>query len=386
MRLRLVWCGLVSGGLALSSQVLIPGSPAFASTSCYSAEPSGHCYGIMVGDYAGPASAAWGADVRLNDPCFADDDYSFANEEIWANTNGATTGGNFWVEVGMKAYRSSPSTVYNWEFFWADQKPSGYYEHRLGDAYNPSLNANHTVSLSYIGSNKWNVWIEGTKVGTNTANPGPSYGAQAGLEVRYLHTSASGSIAHAYHRNYGSSTKINGWGNASSLYLKAEGTTVSWNNGTHHGVTNSRSNSYCPATLTSAATRRSLATPSASVDPEKIAVSFAASNGDADPKITNDIHTTRGAALVTMGDGDSVSATDSAIPVDVVNMEGDFDGSATSTPPGGTQTRGTDLTVVLDSSTGHITDWSLTNAPPDLDRASGGVSSPIPGVIGNGRR
>lgn len=357
-----------SNSASLLVMSLAPLPAAYAATACATAQSSGHCYAEMEDDDT-PATARWGGYVRMDsdDLCFDDDDYAFANEEMWGFTSGSTHGGGWWVEVGLKAYRQNASDIYRATIFWADNKPSaGYTEHWISSPL-PILDGDMGVHVEESGTSDWAVYARGTHIGTNTNNGNTSFGAQGGLEVRYRNSRVHGHFDQSQHEKEGTTNVVSGW------YSPFEWDTggaagATWLSSAHDGVHTvyNYSGTTCPSgAKLSIPQRGRVASPSDDQqDPVKIALAFAATNGDSDPVITSVQSTTRSEALATLG-GDEVP-DDS--PVVMVVMTGAFTGDAASVPAGAELPKGDTLSVVIDPS-GEISDWNLNDGQPAAESA-----------------
>lgn len=313
-----------------------------------------------------PNTKRWGADVRMGDDdlCFGDWDYAFANEEIWAYTNGATTGGQYWVETGLKASRSQTSEWYAYRFFWADQKPSGYFEHYPSGVF-PSFNTAQAVQLRYIGSDQWEVYNLGTLVGTNTGNPGPSNGAQGGLEVRYHNTDVHGRNASAYHRGGADSSDTLDW---YSPHLRTEGAASgTWVDSGHRGIITSfnegDSSCYSPAKVVAQSAGNG---PS----PLEDALARAKDAGNPDVSGLQTADSSRSAALRFV-DGDQADSDES---VTVVNIPGVYEDGAASVPADSELPTGQDMYFVY-STKGELLDLAVLPTRVDLSTLPQGQKS-----------
>lgn len=105
------------------------------------------------------------------------------NATLWEGTAGSTNL-TYWVEIGYtKGWQGSNALTW----YRADNRPNGlgYFQHKINT---PGITAGtwHTLQIEFVGSNKWQVTIDGTKPnnggGAWTSNPSPGKSMQAGLE------------------------------------------------------------------------------------------------------------------------------------------------------------------------------------------------------------
>lgn len=92
---------------------------------------------------------------------------------------------------------------------------------------------------------------------------------------------------------------------------------------------------------------------------------MAAQNGDDDPTQVSSVDSTY-AATDQVLDGSSTVPSDLAVTT--VNLQGDFTGLVAKVPTGTTKPSGGDLSVVFDTATGDLLEWSMKTAAPDLDK------------------
>lgn len=324
---------------------------------CASDQSTGHCYAQMKMDNITNPKEHWWASVEL-DCANLYTNYSdeFLNEELWAYTGGSLYGA-YWVEEGIQAH------PYGLIWFWADNRSGhGYAEHDT--AYSTSIGVRYEVGLKYIGSNEWSVRRNQTEIGVSTDNSGPSHGAQVGMEIHYNDDTGQGTATDLAYQNSGSGTsKHDGWN--SNAYSFTDGSDIwgslysAWTSAysaMEDGV------SYCDPGLNPPATPNQEST--ASTDPIVVAKEFASQNGDASPTVEQQAAEPRSVAAADVFGAGTV--VDSSQTVDVIVMRGAFTGNDASVPSGQPLPTGSSLTVLVDPSSGQITDWSLSNTAPVL--------------------
>jgi hypothetical protein len=96
------------------------------------------------------------------------------------------------------------------------------------------------------------------------------------------------------------------------------------------------------------------------------ALGFARANGDAHPSSIEAVATTRGAALTVATPGDFVTQGDSATPVYLVVMQGNFTDYGSSPPAGAALPTGNYLSAVIDQTTFEVLDYGLSEKPPPV--------------------
>jgi hypothetical protein len=95
-----------------------------------------------------------------------------------------------------------------------------------------------------------------------------------------------------------------------------------------------------------------------------IATRFAKANGDSTPTSIVALAAPHRAAIDAAMPGSEIS--DDGIDVDVIVIRGHFTGDNTKAPQAHRVPTGKVITLVIDDSSGQVTDWSLGNHDPDL--------------------
>jgi hypothetical protein len=134
-----------------------------------------------AGTYTG--GLAWLNATRLS---VTDPNSQFVDHEMWAVTDGSYA----WVEAGLTV---GPINGVNHgvAIFWAENTVGSYAEHYVEPA---SLNAAYPTKISYSGSGRWTVYINGGSVGESSANHSASLShlaAGAELETNDAHVSGT---------------------------------------------------------------------------------------------------------------------------------------------------------------------------------------------------
>jgi len=345
---------LVAASLAATAALAVAVSPAFGCSQ------GSHCYGtvrwLSSPDYYGGVAALQVARLeQSNTPTV--DTGDFANQEMWVGTNGSG-GGAYWVEDGMsRGYPQSAGAGIYW--FWADNRPCcGYFEHdfivtiRTSTTYNAKIN--------FIGNNSWNVYRDGNLLspGTSTSNPAPSNFLESGLEATNTNAHVNGTGAALQKRSAGGSSWSYGWSGANPYYISPAFSQWTASPTDYKDTMNPNTASllaHTPHTVTS-----TLAGPP---DPVALIIEAARLNGEASPSTIRTIATTRAAAFAAVGSGaDDVPQT----PTELVVAHGAFTGFEAKVPPGAPAPRGRVLYLLVDSGSGVVTDWGISNVDPQI--------------------
>jgi len=334
----------------VTAALVAPGSPASAATCT----PSAHCYGVIRFTPGTIYGINQGLNVHCLGPMNAPTSSNFVTQEQWLATNNSS--GQYWVEVGMAYGAPQGSTRY---MFWADNRPNGggYHEHDL--SITAALNTYYDDYIRWIGNNSWRVERGGTTLGTSTANPGPSHWANAGEELTANGGAASAVTGWLYRQTSSGGAWISNW----------PGSTISTDNPPYGSWTtpgySASFYSNC-AFLTGASDPGPTFTPfskaAAATAVRGLATQLAAANGDPAPSSMEYVLTTRQAAAKAT----SQAVVDSDQPVYVASFSGKFSGDLAKTPRGAVKPSGSVMTVVIDQSTGRITDWGIEKATPTL--------------------
>jgi hypothetical protein len=362
MSVRIRRRGAFAAAIALAAGVfLTPAAgvlltPTTASGAASCSKP--HCYG--VGTWS--VHTIYGIYETLNVICIYDPNYTkdFVTAEMWLNTNNKP-GGN-WVETGMAdGYPTLDPYQY---MYWADQNTHGYHEH---DGATANLNANYSDEISWVGNNSWDVYDNGL-VGTSTSNPGPSTREDWGSETN---DSSSGVRVNAFgssleyedtHSVWHSGIGIGGVGNPgyinsppgqlSSLFAPSSLP--------YSSLQSFDINGQCGTSSARPQTTTAISTPLAAAT---IAKTIAATNNVPSPGSVDVVQATREVAMAVVDPTDTVTTNE---PSYVVQMSGDFIGYGAKVPPGAALPTGTNMTVVINASSGRVTDWSIDNSPHPL--------------------
>lgn len=349
------WPAAVAAAAAVvATAVLAIGvGPAYACTQ------SVHCYGTVrwvnsPDYYGGIASLQVTRLEQSNTPTVNTGD--FADQEIWVGTNG-NGAGDYWVENGMgRGWPQSAGAGIYW--FWADKRPCcAYAEHDFLDIIRTSTT--YVAKINYIGNNSWNVYRDGTQLvpGTSVSNPPPSHFLQSGLEVTNTNAHVNGTGAALQKRSAGGTSWSYGWA-ANPFYQSPA--FAQWT------PTTSQTNfqDYInPSTAVSVAARRRLLASKAAGPPDAVALikEFANLNGEASPTAIRAATTTRAAAFAALGAGaDDVPQT----PANLVVAHGAFTGFLAKVPQDASAPRGRVLFLLIDKTSGAVTDWGITNIDP----------------------
>ena len=300
--------------LVAAATVLAPASPALAATC------NPHCYGI-----ARMTRATHGGTTNLRVTCLGVSNVNtqFVTQEFWVHTGASSS--NTWVEQGMTI--GTPRSARSW--FWADSRPGsgGYHEHY--PSHSASLNTTYIMTISYAGSNSWNVYEHGgSPLGVSTANNSSSPFVTVGEEI--TDTTAQGAAVHSslYYKDTADAFH-QGWpGAVISGHNPPTAQWISTNN-------SMRAYSNCSAPSVSSAAQEQ-------VDPLDISTAAARDVG----------RRLGGGALPTSVS--YVRATAGGSPVVVVTMTGRF-GKA-----------GTVLTTTHDATTGRLLSSRITNSTAGL--------------------
>jgi hypothetical protein len=124
--------------------------------------PYSHCYGRL--DWA-PAGTYTGglANLKVTRLTVSNPSSNFADTEMWAVTDGMYA----WVEGGL-VYGVTEGGNHGLAIFWAEENTIGSYaEHYVQNA---SYGAGYSTKISYSGSGRWSVYLNGARVGESSAN------------------------------------------------------------------------------------------------------------------------------------------------------------------------------------------------------------------------
>ena len=322
---------------------------------------SSHCYGTVVWtstpDYYGGLAALQVSRLEQSDtPNVNTGD--FASQEIWVGTNGSNNG-SYWVENGMS--RGSPQSagagIY---WFWADNRPCcGYFEHDFLDTIRTSTTYN--AKINYIGNNSWNVYRDGNLLspGTSTSNPPPSHYLESGLEVTNTHAHVNGTGASLQKRSAGGSSWSYGWSGATPFYISPAFS--QWTGSPTSYLDYINPNTVSAVSALSHASTAVTSTLTGPPDFVALVKEAARLNGEPSPTGIRATPTTRAAAFAAVGAGaDDVPAT----PVELVVAHGAFTGFEAKAPKGSSQPRGRVLFLLVDSASGIVTDWGISDVDP----------------------
>lgn len=343
-----------------ASSAAAPGAVAPAVTC----SASNHCYGRAYFTSYDP-NYVRSITVYLRVTCMGPTSPTsqVVTEETWLDTEGSVAG--YWVETGftMGAGSPSPSSL---RFFWADKREfQAYSEHWPN--ITASFNHNTTLEIYQVSDQTWNIYINGNVAGVSTQNPGPSYEALAGEEITANTAKGAG---YFYSLNWVGRT-----GGASSTWPNARlqvssPPTASWV--TAGKSLKAYSNCAAPSTAHVKSAddfkNRPISGPTegqvrvTSTQAVKAAKEQASMRGDSEPKEVRVVQTTRDRADATLfgaggADDNSVSFGPN---VYVVQMTGSF--TNPRAPSNRTAPTGSVLTVIIDATTGEMTDSNLTDS------------------------
>jgi hypothetical protein len=93
-----------------------------------------------------------------------------------------------------------------------------------------------------------------------------------------------------------------------------------------------------------------------------IGLDFAGANGEADPDGIVALAATQEEAVDAAMPGDDMG---DSTPSDLIVITGDFTGYAAKVPEGDSPPVGSVISLVIDATTGEVTDWSLSGVEPD---------------------
>jgi len=340
----------------------------------------GHCYAVAEWDNT-PTNE--GSYVYLDTSCLNGPNNStdFADEELWEGTDNSTFGA-FWVEEGLSYGEINGSPKGGPFWFWADNRPNGggYHEHYVASR---SLNTSYLADIGYQGNNQWFVYSNvGGTVGTSTSNPPYSKFTETGEEF----TNTSYNI-------YGYSSDLswydtsggnhNGWdyGGNNSYVWNTGSPAYSWWSTTYvvEGYNANPGNCHAAPTAGPAAAppkpssvpilrsatphySQSPVPPKAMAGIMRLAHDIAARSGSTEMQSGAVVLTTRGQAnFVTSGA--SVNTDD---PVYLIELTGQFEALAARVPANHTKPTGHYLTFTVNTATGSIEDWGVSDNWSDL--------------------
>jgi hypothetical protein len=343
VKLTALLIGAMGVTLMLSGLSAIPAS----ADSC---QPNG-CYAIMN---ANAAQDAVGTDIMqecLGAPTGVGE---FINWELWLVMNG----GPYWVEGGMTyGYLDTNTHGNNFSWFWADSRPNGggYHEHFISAGSGKGQWAN--ISIYHAGGGSWSVQKAGEQVGESTNNETSAYDSQAGAE-----TKLSTNNINAFNNNFQYRHTGGGWAGAPVGFaaLDAPFGGKSYPGSVTGAASQVWANKCTPSRPGTSSEPRRAPSLSAIV---QTARRMAALNGEPHPTGISYVMTTRAKANSLFD-----ATVDSNQSVYLVQLRGHFNGAIASKPHGDPAPKGTVLTVTIDSSTGQLTDWGISDRAAPLDQ------------------
>jgi hypothetical protein len=339
---RILRKGGQPAAVAAAAAVVVTAVMAISVESAFGCTQSADCHGtvrwLSTPDYYGAIAALQVTRLeQSNTPTVNTGD--FADQEMWVGTNG-NAAGDYWVENGMaRGWPQSAGAGIYW--FWADKRPCcAYAEHDFLDIIRTSTT--YTAKINYIGNNSWNVFRDGTQLvpGTSVSNPHVN-GTGASLQKR-----SAGGASWSY-----------GW--AANPFYESPAF-AHWTPATSQTSFQDYIN---PSTAVSVSARRRQLALRTAGPPDTLALikEFANLNGEASPTEIRTIATTRAAAFAALGAGaDDVPQT----PTNLVLAHGAFIGLMAKVPQDVSAPRGRLLFLLIDSTSGMVTDWGITNADP----------------------
>jgi hypothetical protein len=359
-----LWKGGRLAAVAAATAVVASAALAIGVGPAFGCTQSVHCYGTVrwtnSPDYYGGIAALQVTRLeQSNTPTVNTGD--FADQEMWVGTNAAAAG-TYWVEDGIaRGWPQSAGAGIFW--FWADNRPCcGYAEHDFLDIIRTSTT--YTAKINYIGNNSWNVYRDGNLLspGTSVSNPAPSNFLESGLEVTNTNAHVNGTGASLQKRSAGGTSWSYGW------------SAVPWYQSPAFSQWTQSPTSFKdyinPSTASALATRGRRVASTAAGPPDAVALikEFAHLNGEASPAAIRTVATTRAAAFTALGAGaDDVPQT----ATNLVVAHGAFTGFLAKVPQDAPAPRGRVLFLLIDSASGAVTDWGITNIDPAVPAPQG---------------
>jgi hypothetical protein len=318
------------------------------------------------------------------------------NDTWIINTNG---GDPHWIEAGI--FRGSLCTqgsgnvaLNSWtcssgyeandndRLMWIDDRSpcECYYGHV--DTTDPaSLNTPYDVYIYKLDSTDWIINIGQTFGGESTSNPLSPNMIRAGTEeIPQGVTSCS----EQYNLQYWDSSGAyhDGWSNSANgdATLESHAPPYAWWVNEPYAVADRSNYPSCTTTYganlapgapvlganrTSAVPANTPAESGPKLDEAQVtqaALAFASDMGDTQPASVEHVESTREQAVATLS-GDQVQGSQD---VYAVVMRGRFDANSVAVPPGVQSPTGSVLTLVIDATTGEMTDFGIQNTIPNL--------------------
>ncbi|HVV12024.1 hypothetical protein [Amycolatopsis sp.] len=273
------------------------------------------------------------------------------NRALWTWVESGLTDGTLWY---------SPGQEQGFLNFWADGRPDGSYnEHYIGPASTDSYN---TAAFYWVtNTNNWDVYFNSVKVGTSADVGAFAGGGENGIESLTPNMEADGDT---YGWSYADPS--NNWHDVSNdpFYNNSNGILTGYSDGPTVHAQTAQGCSF-PSSATAAPADVTAGTAATT------AGRLARALGESQPGAMQYVKTSRQRAA-TATSGESVNSDNS---VYVVQMSGKFTVPAARIPKGAKAPTGSRLTVTINSTSGQVQDWSISNTDHDLARL--GTVSPI---------
>lgn len=367
---------LAIGGARASIASANPCNPNNVGTNLYGEAclpaPSGSQY-VSVGGYV--------KSTDLNSP----NHELFVDNDMWIVQPGATFSNTYWVEAGIITGLTHCCQYQNFEFFWGDHRPGQglFMDHVEGPAQSYT---NYFDEIYKQDSTHWGITIGGHTAQSTNNTMQPTL-IRTGTEEDYSGNSACSEQSSLDYQLAGQSAHT-GWsnvnGNADTLVDNPPyGAWQSLNNSFYDWSGSSESQSGCASslgftpslpplaqTLSNSSTSASPAPSSPAVTGPPLTESqisqsareFAASMGDTSPTSIEHVEGPRQSTVFALS-GDEVSTNPD---VYAIVMRGNFVAHNVPLPWGVGAPNGSVLTLVIDATTGQLTDFGLENQAPDL--------------------
>lgn len=188
------------------------------ATTASACSTAAHCYGILdwapSGSYDGAIAYLTATRLTTSAPASR-----FVDHEMWVNTDSAA-----WVEAGL-THGAINGVNHGRAFFWAEQNTVGSYAEHFVQTI--SLGTTYIAKISYSGSGRWGVYLNGTNLGASSANhSATTFDLQTGAELEANDDIVSGTMGSLQKRAASAGTWSYNW--PSTNFVQNSPATAGW--------------------------------------------------------------------------------------------------------------------------------------------------------------
>ncbi len=339
-------------------------------------------------------------EIQTDELSLPDPSTEYELDDMWLVDNQTKPGTPYWIEAGIEVGQPGGGANYP-EFVWADLRPlDGHYYTHFDTTDAVAYDRQYFDQIYRDASNPafWYVQV-GPKVGTADDNTMVPNLIRTGTEMDFTlsgdacdgHTSLeymdedfnwSTSWHDSSHGNAQTAESeppyvawitqnvwSRDWSPDNSEYALCWGTDSPTSPASSTATTTTTSPASSTATSTTSSSSSASSTPLTEGQITQIAQKWAAQMGDSTPSSIKHVESPREQAVFALSD-DDVPFTQN---VDAIVMTGQFVDNYAPLPYGAVAPSGSVLEIIIDATTGQLTDLGLTNQAPDL--ASLGLGS-----------